>query len=74
MDDARPAGGGEAEEDDVDDGFEGQWWGVEDVLVRADAGGGAEGAGGDACGFCGGGEGGVGFVMCPWEEEKRKSC
>lgn len=38
--DARPAGGGEAEEDDVDDGFVGGGWGVEDVLVGADAGGG----------------------------------
>lgn len=65
VDDTWPASGGEAEKDDVDDGFEGERGWVEDVLVGAYAGGGAEGPGGDACRFCGGGEGGVGFVVCP---------
>lgn len=70
MHDTWPACGGEPEEDDVDDGLEGEWWGVEDVLVGADAGGGAEGSGGYARGFCGLGKGGVGFMVCPWEEGK----
>lgn len=76
MHDGRPAGGGLAEVDDVDDlGRRGGGGGgggrvgravVEDVLEGADALGAAEGARGDAVRARGVGDGGVGFVVCPW--------
>lgn len=62
--DPGPADGGGAKVDDVEDG--GGRGVVKDVLVGADARGGAKGSCRDALGFRVGGEYGVGLVVCPY--------